>query len=225
MKALVPSGRHDALVAMAETAMPLRCPGRARHCEACRPSRPRRCRSPGSRASAPAHCGGKPLLPAVGANLLIRGSPPVTGPDELHRQEPTAGADRPAVAHPPADGGHDRRGDRRAAALPGAPAGGGRAGHDPARAPPSRSSRPCWPGTPDRSGSQRRHRPSGADPRPARAHLCRVGCRPLRRVSAIRLQTRPGRPVQAPGMRPGRAVSSCIREGVTRWQLKNASRC
>jgi hypothetical protein len=31
MKALVPSGRHDAMVAMAETAMPLRCPGRARH--------------------------------------------------------------------------------------------------------------------------------------------------------------------------------------------------
>jgi hypothetical protein len=30
MKALVPSGRHDAMVAMAQTAMPLRCPGRAR---------------------------------------------------------------------------------------------------------------------------------------------------------------------------------------------------
>jgi hypothetical protein len=31
MKALVPTGRHDAMVAMAETAMPLRRPGPARH--------------------------------------------------------------------------------------------------------------------------------------------------------------------------------------------------
>jgi hypothetical protein len=31
MNALAPSGRPEAMGAMAETAMPLRCPGRARH--------------------------------------------------------------------------------------------------------------------------------------------------------------------------------------------------
>src|SRR4029450_5942126 len=37
---------------------------------------------------------------------------------------PTAGADRPAVPHPPTAGRHHRRGARPATALPGAPPGG-----------------------------------------------------------------------------------------------------
>jgi hypothetical protein len=176
------------------------------------------------RTSAPTRYGGKPLLPAaVGADLLIRGSPPVTGTDELDGQGPTAGADRPAVAHPPAAGRHHRRGDRQAAVLPGDRAGGGKQGRI-ARGPPSRSSRPSWPAMPGRSGSHRGSPARWSESSAARTHQCPVGRQPRRRVSAIRLLTRPGRPAPARGW-PGRTVRQLYERRSHPWKLKNASRC
>jgi hypothetical protein len=165
----------------------------------------------------------QPLLPAaVGAGLLIRGSSPVSGPDELHRQGPTACADRPVVAHPPAAGGHHRRGVRPAAALPGDRAGGGQPGHGSVRAP--RAVRPGPAGQVRPGGWARRARS------PVRWSGSWAVPRVLMQSGSPTTPPCIGHPApelvdrRRPGDGPGRIVDSCMREGVTRWKLKNASR-
>jgi hypothetical protein len=153
-----------------------------------------------------------------------QGSPPVTGPDELHRQEPTAGADRPAVAHPPADGatiGEAIGGRLRYQELPPAAAEQGMIRQGLLRAVPR--------------GPAGQVRPTGRAASAVTGQVERILGRPAHTYAEWSPTTPPrfGHPAPDPArstragpwMRPGRAVSSCIREGVTRWQLKNASRC